>query len=326
MEILLLHPGGLGDIILSLPAVALLKKQFPGAGITFAANLDHLAPVAAGYADRLTALSTMPLHHLYSCEALRAEEVRFWKSFDRIVSWTGSGDSNFVRNLRDVHPDALIASWRPDPHEKRHVSQLFADSLYPWIPSNSELESAAIQLNSSVRDEGLRWLADRGLGGRDSIVALHPGAGSHMKQWPLERFISLAQRLTLRDRKKLLIIEGPAEPGLAKYIAQTLPASATIVAESIPLILLAAVLKRCEAFVGNDSGLAHLAAGLGVPSVVLFGPSLPQHWAPLGKHVVVLRDPRGCAACAAEQGAEHTCLSNISVDDVIRNTEYEITS
>jgi len=114
-----------------------------------------------------------------------------------------------------------------------------------------------------------------------------------------------------------LIIEGPAESGLAQQMALALPGTLLICVQSVPSNQLAALIGQCRAFVGNDSGIAHLAAGLGVASVVLFGPTLPKHWSPLGRYVKVLRDTRGCEACASAQG-EHTCMSNIPVEEVLR--------
>jgi ADP-heptose:LPS heptosyltransferase len=322
VEILVLHPGGLGDIILSLPAIALLRRRFPSAKLTIAGNLDHLAAVGAGHAERMVSLSTLPLHYLHAPGEVPEAEVRFWKSFDRIISWTGSGDPEFVRKLKQIQPAACIVSWRPGPQEQRHVSQLFVDSLGYEIHLGAGATPADILLDPNTRNEGAQWLAGQGWNGRDRLVALHPGAGSRLKRWPLSRFIELARRLALQENTRLMIIEGPADSGLAEQMAAALPGTQAISLQSVPLNLLAALIGRCKVFVGNDSGIAHLAAGLGVPTVVLFGPTLPQHWAPLGKHVVALRDPRGCEACATTQG-EHTCLDNISVEDVLRNLTLE---
>jgi ADP-heptose:LPS heptosyltransferase len=301
VEILLLHPGALGDIILSLPAIALLRKRFPSAAVTIAGNVDHLSPIVSRHAERILSLSTLPLHRLYAREALPPEEVLFRKSFSRIVSWTGTEDPEFVKKLQAIHPDACVAAWKPQPGELRHVSQLFALSL------------------------AIRWLAQRGWNEKHSLTALHPGAGSKEKRWPLSRFISLARKLLLQEKRKLLLIEGPAEKGLARYIEQQLPSAEVILAESLRLSLLAAVIEQCGIFVGNDSGIAHLAAALKVPSVVLFGPTLPQHWAPLGEKVVVLRNPGGCEGCASGSVSgcrKHTCLDNITVEEVLRNLGF----
>ena len=314
MEILLLHPGALGDIILSLPAITLLRSQFPSARITIAGNIDHIVPIISGYAERNVALSTLPLHRLYCPEPLPAEDVHFWKSYDRIVSWTGAGDTNFVRKLKQIHPDAIVARWRPQPGENRHVSQLFAHSL--------GLPHAGIHLDSTTRSAGLQWLAERGWKERDSLIALHPGAGSIEKRWPLSRFVDLAQTIALNEKSRILVLEGPAENGMARQIVEMVPGNKVIPAVSLPLNILAAAMGQCLAFVGNDSGIAHLAAALEVSSVVLFGPTLPQHWAPLGSHVVVLRDARDCEGCN-NRGSNHTCLKNITIDQVIRNLKIK---
>jgi ADP-heptose:LPS heptosyltransferase len=317
VEILILHPGGLGDIILSLPAIALIRNKCPSARITFAGNLDHLAAVVSGYADRIVSLSALPLHRLYARDTLPEPDMRFWKSFDRIVSWTGSGDHEFTRNFGKIHPDVCIASWHPKPGETRHVSQLFIDSLETGIPPGTEPTPPHILLDEKLRKEGKQWLIEHGWNDHDPLMALHPGAGSTAKRWPLTRFISLARHLTLYKESKLLIIQGPAEPELAKQIAQALTKVDVIRAESIPLNLLAAILTQCEAFVGNDSGIAHLAAALRVPSIVLFGPTLPRHWAPLGQHVVILRNVHNCEGCA-DGTNNHSCLENITVEDIAR--------
>jgi heptosyltransferase-3 len=319
VQILILHPGGLGDIILSLPAITLLRSAFPAASFTIAGNIDHLSPIVSGYAEHVVSLSTLPLHHMYSCGELTQEEVRFWKSFDRIVSWTGSGDKEFVRNMAEIHPNARVAQWKPEPGDSRHVAQLFVDSLGLPIQSGRRLKPARIFPDFSAFHSGRRWLIERGWSGSNPLVALHAGAGSERKRWPLSRFIGLAQKLMLQKEQKLLLIEGPAEPGLAEQMAQALQETEIIRVESVSLGLLAGILQNCRAFVGNDSGLAHMAAALEIPSVVLFGPTLPQHWAPLGQHVVVLRDPHGCEACASG-GNDHTCLNNITIEDVIRNS------
>jgi heptosyltransferase III len=317
VEILVLHPGGLGDIILSLPAVGLLRQRYTNARITIAANLDHLAPIAEGYADCTISLSSVSLHSLHVPALSFRPDMHFWKKFDLLVSWTGFGDPDFICNLKRINPDAVVASWHPGPGEQRHVSRLFVDSL-GFAPVDIGAPPGfepKIHLNSNVRQDGVQWLCAQGWKDEEPLIALHPGAGSKLKRWPLERFVELAGRLTLDRKNKLLLIEGPAEERLSSWISGALQGIEPVVAKSLPLKLLAGVLDRCRLFIGNDSGPAHLAAALKIPSMIVFGPTLPRHWAPWGKHVTVLREPRGCRACAFGCG-EHTCLLNISVDDV----------
>lgn len=314
MEVLILHPGGLGDILLALPAVALLKEALPGARLTMAANLDHLAPILGRYVESARSLATLPLHSLYTDADLPEAEARFWLSFDRIISWTGASDAGFVRRMKALHSGATVAAWKPGPGEKRHVAQIFIDTLGEEIARGRSVVPVRLVLEAELSDRGKLWLSERAPAG-GGLIALHPGAGSAAKRWHPERFLSLARHLASEGRT-VLLIEGPAEPSLAREIGRMLSGRA-VIAESLPLDLLAAVIARCHAFVGNDSGVAHLAAALGVPSLVLFGPTEPKHWAPPGAHVMVYRNSRGCRACAAEAGAPHTCLENIEVEDVV---------
>lgn len=322
MEILIIHPGGLGDVVLSLPAVALLRNGFPAARVTVAGNIDHLVPVLSGYAQRILSLSALPLHPLYAPGSVPESVVKFWRSYDRIVSWTGGGDREFTRKFKEIHPNVIIASWRPAPGEAQHVSQLFVDSLAIEDGAAAKAVPAPVFLNSNLRAEGKEWLVAHGWNRLESLTALHPGAGSKAKRWPVSRFISLAQQLALQENRKLLIIEGSAERGLAEQIVPALPSNRTIAFGAMSLNLLAAVLEHCDLLVGNDSGVAHLAAALNVRCVVLFGPTLPQHWAPLGQEVTILRNTQGCEGCASAE-SHHTCLENITVEEVIRNSRLK---
>jgi heptosyltransferase-2 len=277
VRILVLHPGALGDIILALPALDALRENAPGAEVTVAGNRDCLDAVAFGHADRMLSLGTLPLHHLYAPGPLPPQDLEFWRSFDRIISWTGAGDRQFEHNLREIHPDVRIASARPAPEETRHVSQIFVDSLD--LPGRIEA--------------GLARVAPPAVAPREkAAIALHPGAGSREKRWPAERFRALARRLADRG-EQVVLLEGPAENGLGRTVAEGLSEENVQVVSGVPLAELVTRLACCRGFVGNDSGVSHLAAALGVPTVALFGPTRPEHWAPRGERVRVLLGRNG---------------------------------
>lgn len=317
MEILVLHPGALGDIILSLPALARLRAKWPQARITLAGNVDHAAAVARNYADRFISLSSLPLHRLHGPDALAAEDIALWRSFGRIVSWTGHGDPGYAAKLLSANPDAIVAPWRPRREDGRHAGQIFLDSLSPWMGGAGMLVPARIDLEPSAVAQGREWLERSGSRPSDSVLAIHPGAGSPAKCWPVEKFSILCSRLALKPDQRLLLIEGPAERGLGAVLASERGSGRRLVARRLPLDLLAGVLSHCRMWIGNDSGIAHLAAGLGLRCIVLFGPTQPRHWAPPGAQVRVVRSNAGCSACRGESASEHSCMDGISVEMVL---------
>lgn len=119
------------------------------------------------------------------------------------------------------------------------------------------------------------------------FVAIHPGSGSSAKNWPLDRFLEAARRLA--GGRPWLLAAGPAEDGLAA------PPEALLAREWHPRVL-GAALARAALFLGNDSGVTHLAAATGAPTLALFGPTDPALWAPVGPRVRTLRAPSGSLA------------------------------
>jgi ADP-heptose:LPS heptosyltransferase len=315
VEILVLHPGALGDIILSLPAMKILRDRFRDAGITLAANTDFASTVASAYASRIRSLSTLPIHRLYTSVPLPVEEKKLWLSYDRILSWTGHACESFAAKLSTLHPAVIVATWKPVPGERRHVSRIFADTLGPWLPTPKSLPVAEIMVDPDDCRQADEWLRRQGWSEGIPLIALHPGAGSSEKRWPPQKFLELAR--CLLPYGTLLVLEGPAEPGLGRALVAELSSGAILA--SLPLRLLAAVLRQARIYIGNDSGIAHLAAAMTIRSVVLFGPTAPVHWAPAGDHVSVLWNNRGCLLCerADNQAASHSCMDNISVGEAL---------
>jgi ADP-heptose:LPS heptosyltransferase len=127
------------------------------------------------------------------------------------------------------------------------------------------------------------------------VLALAPGSGAREKNWPEENFVEVARWWRHTARGDVLALLGPVEQerGGVERLKQC-----CLVARGLTLAQAAAFLQRSDLYLGNDSGLSHLAAAAGTPSVVLFGPSNPQQWAPRGKHVTVLRRQMACSPCA----------------------------
>jgi heptosyltransferase-3 len=117
------------------------------------------------------------------------------------------------------------------------------------------------------------------------FLAIHPGSGSAAKNWPSDRFASLSREL---GPEPFLLVEGPAD---AQSVAAAAEDGSCVRATHLSLRVLGAVLRRAGLFVGNDSGVTHLAAAWGASTLCLFGPTDPATWAPVGRLVAVVRSP-----------------------------------
>jgi hypothetical protein len=123
----------------------------------------------------------------------------------------------------------------------------------------------------------------------EGFLAIHPGSGSTRKNWPASRFAALADALA--PGAPFALIEGPADREAGAQVARL--ASRAVVVRGHTPRRIATLLSRARVFVGNDSGISHLAAAVGTPTLALFGPTDPATWAPVGAMARTLRAPGG---------------------------------
>jgi ADP-heptose:LPS heptosyltransferase len=132
------------------------------------------------------------------------------------------------------------------------------------------------------------WLAERGWRIREA-VHVHPGSGGLSKVWPLGRWWALLRWLRFQAGLPVLMSLGPADQQLRDFAVKAQQALEIPVIEGVALTRLAAFLSSARFYIGNDSGVTHLAAAMGIPVVAVFGPTPPEVWAPQGPHVHVIR-------------------------------------
>ena len=151
-------------------------------------------------------------------------------------------------------------------------------------------------------------------------LAVAPGSGHPTKNWPLAHYYELSRALAWEAGLKVAWLLGPAEAHLQPYVQGLAAAQDHLLLADLPLAQVAAALSRCRLYVGNDSGLTHLAAASGAAKVLaLFGPTDPQAWAPWGEQVQALTGPCPQAPCADARQIvcqEAACLQNLSPDTV----------
>jgi len=284
---LVIHPGALGDVLLALPALAHLGRVEPGVHRVLAVA-PRLAALLDGSpcAEEAIALDGLALHRLFTAEADPAVLARL-AAHDPIVSWLGAGDAAYRRHLAALDGRGgrrvVIARATPAPGASRHASRHLLETLAPLGPLPDALPAVRLSAAAGERAWAAGWLAERRLAA--GLVVVHPGAGSPVKVWP--GFGTLARSLAAAGLS-VVVVTGPAEAAAGARLCAAAGLSETRVARDLSLRQLAALLERAAVFVGNDSGLTHLAAVVGCATVALFGPTDPALWAPIGPRVILL--------------------------------------
>jgi len=156
------------------------------------------------------------------------------------------------------------------------------------------------------------------------VVVLHPGSGSKKKAWPLDQFLDLAHTLQDYLGLKILVVLGPAEGPEVQEAFEGMGPAAPILAKGLTLLQLASVMEGCWFFIGNDSGISHLAAALGLPTVAIFGPTDQRVWSPRGEKTFVVSSAVHCSPCPQERFLlckDSGCLRGVEMKEVIEGLE-----
>jgi len=266
---LVIHPGALGDVLQAVPALRGLGAVAPAAPIIFVGQprLGRLL-VELGAAQQARAFDGFGLEALF-VEAPAPALAEAVSRVKYVVSWFGSRDETYRRRLHALAPRAVVAA--PVPDDDTPVWRHLLGTLAGWdlaIPERVE----PLRAPPLPADEGPAAAP------RPPLV-VHPGSGGDWKRWPAERFAEVIRALRHRRAFEVLVHQGPADAEAAQRLLTLLERDAGALLEP-ELPRLAAVLGGARAYLGGDSGVSHLAATVGAPSVVLFPPATRRRWAP----------------------------------------------
>lgn len=295
----MIRGGAIGDFILTLPAIAALRNQFPDARLEVL-GYPHIVQLAVvgGLVDRVQSIEAQALAGFFARNGrLEPDLCDYFSEFDLIISYLFDPDEIFKTNVaRCSKAQFLVGPYRPKESEKLPAAKVY---LKP-------LERLAI----FEADALPRLSLDAPLA-TTNCIALHPGSGSEKKNWPEENWANLIQHLLGATDRDLLLVGGEAEGERLQRLAAALPPTRVKVAQSLPLPDLARLLQNCSAFIGHDSGISHLAAALGLPAVVLWGETKDEIWRPPQETVAVVKNQGGLKTITVEQVSQ--TLSELSV-------------
>ena len=314
-RLLIWHQGALGDLLLAGPALAALSRHYAGARIT-----------ALGHPERWG---------LYS-RSLPLDEV--WDSGEaRWVHLFSDGDvPPPIRERLARFQLALVFSPHPQTILQARLHQAGIPAVH-WLPSFPETGAEAVAALQARHLAGLGldyvpgpFKLEVGLAPDEELpelpgpgpwLAVAPGSGQPRKNWPLAHYYEVSRALGWEYGLQVVWLAGPAEGEMLPYLEALAKAQGQILLANRPLARVARVLSRCRLYMGNDSGLTHLAAAVGEPDVLaLFGPTDPRVWAPLGPRVRTLTAPCPQAPCAVGRTItcpETRCLEALSPETVL---------
>ncbi len=287
-RILVIRGGAIGDFILTLPALKALRDAQPEAHVEIL-GYKHIAALAEKrfYAEAVRSIEYGALARFFARNAeLPAELADYFAGFDLILSYLYDPDQIFETNLRRCGVENLIHGPARIVENAGHAARQLARPIDALGISAVDF---AEKIFPSIED---REFARQFLGGMPRpIIAIHPGSGSQVKNWPLENWIGLfSPDSRFGDLGRVLVISGEADEAQAGQLEREWKSRGARFARNLPLPHLAAALERAI-FIGHDSGISHLAAAAAANCILLFGPTDPNVWAPKNENVQILRAP-----------------------------------
>lgn len=281
-RILVIRGGAIGDFILTLPAMAALRRQFPQTylevlGYPHVASLSKLA----GYVNEVRSIEARALAGFFARHGVLDQDLSaHFGSFNIIVSYLYDPDQIFQDNVARCSKAQFIAGQhRPDEARDIHATDVFLKPLERLTIFDAE-PVPRINLPSRLHS-GTRTLA------------VHPGSGSEAKNWPEHHWATLLRTIALETSWRVLLVGGEAEGDRLQRLSSIIPVERLNVAMHQPLTDLASRLAVCDAFIGHDSGITHLAGAVGLRGIALWSGTKPSIWRPRTEQFELLRDERG---------------------------------
>lgn len=309
-RILVIRGGAIGDFILTLPAIQMLREGIPGAEIEIL-GYPAIASLAkeAGIADNVRSIEYAGMANYFNPSGvLDPDLVHYFSGFNLVVSYLYDPDGFFKANLERSGVESLVTcSHRIDEQGAPAAAQLarpleqlalFLENPAPDLPFSPETRARAAELLGPDAGEE-----------NEKPLAIHPGSGSPRKNWQVSGWKELTLHLARRyPRRSLVLLSGEADRGIADDLIGFWKAKGIRYCHfhQRDLCEVGAVIAECALYVGHDSGISHLAAATGTPCLLLFGATNADVWAPRNERVHILRAPESDLAniTAARLGEE----------------------
>jgi len=301
-RILVIRPGGMGDMVILLPVIRALREKFAGAAIDVVCekrNVDVLT--LAGMGQEAMVYDTNPLRFLSSLIRRKYDITIDSEQFHHFSAVFALLSRAAVRIGFGVNPRRNPLYTHLVDYDKTGPEGLqFLKLLEPLGIRNARHNHGQSLDTGNIAVSSAEAHLLRQLDGRQCLV-IHPTGSTPYKRWEPDKFVRLIKQLYSELHMDIVLAGGEQDREIAKQIlagtADMVNGSVFSFAGEFSLLATAAVIRQATLFVGCDSGLAHLAIALGTPTVVLFGPSDHLKWGYEGQAHAVIRKNLPCSPC-----------------------------
>ncbi|MFH1846388.1 MAG: lipopolysaccharide heptosyltransferase II [Candidatus Omnitrophota bacterium] len=339
-RILITRTDRLGDVVLSTPAIRVIRKKYPDAYIAFMVRPENRDVVANNpYLDDVI------LYDKYGRQKSFWDTISFartlkQKKYDIAIALHPTNRVHimfFLAGIKDRIGYDNKMGWllnKKVPHYKqqgnKHEVEYSFDLLKQFGFDVRDTERKPY-IYTTDEDKRLIDCVKKNFAISDNIIAIHPGASCASKRWNPARFGMAADELSKKYKADIVLIGGEETKPFSKITAKSMKKRVVNLTGMLRVGELAEFLSRCRIFISNDSGPVHIAVAVNTSVVTIFGrkdPGLsPKRWGPLGKNDIVLHKDVGCKRCTAHNcEKDFECLNAIEVDAVINAADKILNS
>jgi ADP-heptose:LPS heptosyltransferase len=332
-KILVINLGGIGDFLLSTPALKVLSDHLGGQSFDFLVSprVKELAE-AFPYSGKIFCFDPVkPWHYFWLPCYLRFKKYDLAINMRTLVSSKSAAKMKMILEIispkksagRDTEgrgdffdikiSEPAVGSKPEGQYDLELVAELGAKEAL------SKSLRPELKLDISHDNDVDRLLLAKGLKSGDILVGINPSSGTFSKRWPLENFIKAVDSLSSKGDFKFVVTGSSEDRTLSLKMAEKCGLKIYDFCGQLSILETAALIRRCRLYITNDSGFMHIAAVLGVPMVAIFGPGYLKRFDPrnIFDKAVVLTDNSDCSPCDKEECDSLKCLRKITPEIVI---------
>jgi heptosyltransferase II len=324
-----------GDSVMTIPALRALRKILPHAEITLAIR-PGVKGMFAG-ADFIDKVLVYNRKNVFSV----VPQIKEWRrqEFDLAILFQNAFEAAFIpfmagvpvrigyatesRHAMLTHP-IPVPDWRNSKHEVFYYLYLVTALEHMLFGTSSVCDTdpdASLILGETQKASATEILRSAGVSSGDSVVAICPGSiNSRAKRWPAGSFAALADRL-IKSQRKVLLIGSKDEMSVTQEVLSKMQHQPMVLTGKTTLEQITNVIGMADLVITNDTGPAHIAAALGRPTLVIFGPTNPDTTRPFSPRAEIFRHPPDCAPCMLRDcPIDHRCMTAITVDEIFERS------